>query len=412
MCTFYYFNRRLFMKKKILLCAALVLLVLLCSCGKASTTNAISLNGLEIVLNQSDYQTFISDGWTPKTEDEQIVYEVEIEETIHYEYSISLTKGDLTLAEATFFSEDSQLDLSKWKLVAATINLNGNSDYSKKIVLPIDLLSYETAEEVKAFLQKQFNTSIKRTFQDSTNFEQGIVIDGHYFGILFSESNERLAVSFEVNDIINTSRTKRLYNPPTEVTNQTGTESINQSEKYDFAKIEDRHSFSYNGTLYIVGKHKLSDFLADGWTVVGNYPSDFITNTRSIYEIEYLKRDNVIIGPLCFANGSDTENKQLKDCTLIRCTIPLNCDMKVDYDNTSIGLPYSLLSTMNGQNVSEIFEDIGDYECFSYEQDNGVYFALGIVSPYNAGVLMSADKSSIQYIYMEVNDFYAVEFSK
>lgn len=46
------------------------------------------------------------------------------------------------------------------------------------------------------------------------------------------------------------------------------------------------------------------------------------------------------------------------------------------------------------------------------KRDDGIYLALGIVSPYNAGVFMSADQSSIQYILMEVNNFYAAEFSK
>ena len=404
------------MKKKLFLCTVLLLAVLLCSCGKTaaqdpmipeSPTQAdvkidpanISLDGLDLTLNQSCYRDFISNGWHCDAA-EPTIHEVTIEDNIHYEFTVTLTKGDLTTAEATFFSEDPQLDPDNWTLVSAVITLNDNT---APMALPIDLLAYETAEELNAFFLDQFNTSIKKTSQSSTDYEYGIVLEGYYYGIVFSEDNERLALCVEVDDIVNTSQSRRIYSAPAAPT---------EPKEDNFAKVDERHSFTYDADVYVVGKHKLKDFLDDGWMIFGDYQEDFVTEPMHAYTVAYLQRDNAVIGPLCFVNGSETDSRLLKDCTLIKCTIPLNYDMGVEYDNSGLVLPYSLQADMNSDQIADLFEAQGDYECFYETRDDGVYYALGIVSPYNAGALMTLDKSTLQYIFMEVNEFYAADFAK
>ena len=401
------------MKKKLFLCAALMLALLLCSCGRAATQDpvvteastqaaasidpaTISLDGLDLTLNQSGYRDFIANGWVCDVA-EPTIYEVTIEDKIHYEFTVSLTKGDLTITEATFFSRDPQAAPDNWTLISAVMEPTG------QIALPVDLLAYESAEELKAFFLDQFSSCTKVTSQDRPDYEYGVVIEGYYYGVLFSEDHKRLAVFVEVNDIVNTSRSKRLYAAPVAPT---------EPEKDKFATVDERHSFTYKADMYVVGKHKLKDFLEDGWMLFGDYQADFAAEPMSAYTVAYLQRDNVVIGPLCFANGSETDSRLLKDCTLIECTIPLNYDMGVEYDNSDLVLPYSLQATMNSDQIADIFEELGDYECFYETRDDGIYYALGIVSPYNVGAFVSEDQTTLQYIFMEVNDFYAADFAK
>lgn len=396
------------MKKKICLCSALVFILLLfCGCGQAMDQESIMLDDLNVVLNQSVYQDFLSAGWSSDTEENPTVFEVTIEEAVHYEFTVSLTNGDLTLNEVTFFSENPKQEKTEWKLLSVVINTDGNSDYSSKIESPVDFFSYETTEDFKAYLLDQFNTNTERTYQDTGHYECGVILDGCYYAATFSdEHGEMIAICFNVDNLVNVSKTVMQYREEV-------SEKTEESKRNDFVKVEERHSFSYKGKTYIVGKNTLGDFLADGWTMVGDYSADFLTNTVSGYEIKYIKRDNVVIGPLCFANGNETERKKLRDCTLVRCTIPLNnYDMGVAYDNTSVDLPYSLQATMNGEEIGEIFGNIGHYGAATQQKDNGIYMALGIVSPYNAGVLLTEDMNTIQYVHMEVNQYYAAAFSR
>lgn len=395
------------MKQKTFLCSALIFILLLfCGCDQATKQQSILLDDLNVVLNQSVYQDFLSAGWSSDTEGDPTVLEVTIEESAHYEFTVSMTNGSLTLDEVTFFSEDPKQAKAEWKLLSVSMNPNSNEDFLKKIDLPVDFFSYETAEEFKAYLLDQFNTYTEKEYPDTGNYECGIVLDGCYYGAVFpGEKDEMITVCFNIDDKVNVSKTIMFYKEET-------SEKTEESEENKFDKVEEEHSFSYKGKTYIVGKNTLGDFLADGWTMVGDYSADFLTETVSAYEIKYIKRDNVVIGPLCFANGNETKRKELKDCTLVKCTIPLNYDMGVDYDNAPVDLPYSLQATMNGDEISEIFVNIGHYGPASEQRDNGVYVALGIVSPYNAGVLLSDDLNTLQYVYMEVNRFYAAEFSR
>ncbi len=395
------------MKQKTFLCSALVFILLLfCGCGQATEQKSIVLDDLNVVLNQTVYQDFLSAGWSSDTEGDPTVFEVTIEEAVHYEFTVSMTNGDLTLNEVTFFSENPKQEKTEWKLLSVVINTDGNSDYSAKIEAPVDFFSYETTEEFNAYLLDQFNTNTERTYPDTGNYETGVILDGCYYAATFSgEHGEMISICFNVDSMVNVSKTIIQYKEEV-------SEKNDESERNKFDKVEEKHSFSYKGKTYIVGKNTLGDFLADGWTMVGDYSADFLTNTVSGYEIKYIKRDNVVIGPLYFANGNETKRKELKDCTLVKCTIPLNYDMGVTYDNTSVDLPYSLQATMNGDEISEIFVNIGHYGPATQQKDNGIYMALGIVSPYNAGVLLTEDMNTLQYVYMEVNRYYAAEFAR
>ncbi len=394
------------MKTKIALCLMLIFSLLLCGCveSKKADENADSaqtacLDGKTYVLNKSTYGDFVNDSWVTVTEGEPALYKVTIEEKVHYEFEVQMERNGIFLSNAVFITKEPEKELEEWVLASLTADIHN----AEKIELPVDVLKYETADELESFLLDTFHSSQKVKNGDNVS-ETGVVQENVFTAVAFSEEGERLSVCLELDDIMNSSKTVSRYEKEKNET-QAG------KEESSLTQVEERHGFAYGKKVYVVGKHKLTDFIEDGWTPVTQYSMDELVGSKYVCDVEYLKKDDVVIGPLLVANGTD-KAKALKDCTVVRCTIPLNNDIGQSYDNSKIVLPHSLQATMNGEEISDIFTRLGDYGCRLYEEADRTYISFGIVSAYNVGATVTKDMKTFEYLSIEINDFYVTEFDK